>query len=66
MSNIEIKFTCPSCGGTLFEHPENPQDADKVVCVACNMSVSFSEVKKTNRENAVKTGRDIVARLLKK
>jgi len=50
--SIEIKYVCPSCGGTEFSHEDNATGNYEVVCSGCGFLTDINEVKQANTEKA--------------
>lgn len=51
---LEVTFTCPVCGGTQLELPDNYTDASMATCKACHRD--FGRLGDVRR-NAVNMGR---------
>ncbi len=52
MSPIEIRYSCPICGGTNFLHEDNPLGDYEVTCIGCGFKTDINEVKRSNKEKA--------------
>ena len=46
-------ISCPHCGGTQFEHAENPKPEDKVTCVDCTATWRFDDFRRMGGEQAL-------------
>lgn len=60
---IVIDFTCPKCGPTKLQLPENPTDDDNAKCATCGEDFGpYGEIKSRSKQ-AVKAD---VRKILKK
>lgn len=62
-TEIPVTMTCKKCGGTVFEHADNPTDSSPVKCKKCGTVVgNLGQI----RRGAKKVVKDKVANELKK